>query len=260
MQFSKPSGEGAAWLARAGWALASMVALVAIWQVVASIVDHRHLPSPLVVFATLGREIETGSLLLHVGATLLRVLASFVIAMVIGTVIGLALGRLKGADLFFDSWLVFFLNLPALVIIILCYVWLGLNDVAAVTAVALNKIPNVAVTLREGARSLSKDLTEMAHVYRFGWLKTLRHVTIPQLAPFFAAAARTGLALVWKIVLVVELLGAGLYGVGQQLQIAFGFFDVATILAYAIAFILVVQVIDFGVLQPLEARANKWRR
>ena len=152
-----------------------------------------------------------------------------------------------------------FLNLPALVTITLCYIWFGLTDAAAVTAVALNKIPNVAVNMREGARSLSKDLTEMATVYKFGWWKTLRHVTLPQLAPFFAAAARSGLALVWKIVLVVEAFGRS-NGVGYKLTIAFQEFDVTTILAYALAFILVVQFIEFTILQPLQARVSVWRR
>ena len=89
--------------------------------------------------------------------------------------------------------------------------------------------------------------------------KTLRHVTLPQLAPFFAAAARSGLSLVWKIVLVVELLGRS-NGVGFQLHTAFQLFDVSMILAYAVSFILVVQIIEMGILQPIEARVNRWRR
>jgi NitT/TauT family transport system permease protein len=99
----------------------------------------------------------------------------------------------------------------------------------------------------------------MAVVYRFGWWKTLRHVTLPQLAPFFAAASRSGLALVWKIVLVVEAFGRS-EGVGHQLNIAFQLFDVPMILAYALAFIVVVQIIELAILQPLIARANRWRR
>ena len=133
------------------------------------------------------------------------------------------------------------------------------GNIAAVAAVAINKIPNVAVTTREGARSLSRDLAEMAEVYHFGRWKTLRHVTLPQLAPFFAAASRSGLALVWKIVLVVEAFGRS-DGVGHQLNIAFQLFDVPMILSYALAFIVVVQVIELAILQPLIARANKWRR
>jgi NitT/TauT family transport system permease protein len=179
--------------------------------------------------------------------------------MFIGSAIGIAMGHNPGADRFFDAWLIFFLNLPALVIIVLCYIWFGLTEVAAITAVAVNKIPNVAVTMREGTRSLSKDLEEMSQVYHLGWWKTLRHVTIPQLAPYFAAAARSGLALVWKIVLVVEAFGRS-DGVGHQLNIAFQLFDVPMILAYALAFIIVVQIIEMVILQPLIARANKWRR
>jgi NitT/TauT family transport system permease protein len=113
--------------------------------------------------------------------------------------------------------------------------------------------------MREGARSLSKDLHEMAQAYRFGAWKTFRHVTLPQLTPYFAGAARSGLSLVWKIVLVVEAFGRS-EGVGHQLNIGFQLFDVPMILAYALAFIVVVQIIEMVAVQPLIARANRWRR
>jgi len=229
------------------------------WQILADILQNRYLPTPVVVFDVMLREARSGDLWKHISATLVRVAIAFIISMFIGTAIGLALGRYKTADKFFDAWLILFLNLPALVTITLCYIWFGLTDAAAIAAVALNKIPNVAVNMREGSRSLSKDLSEMAVMYRFGWWKTLRHVTIPQLAPFFAAAARSGLSLVWKIVLVVEAFGRS-NGVGYRLGIAFQEFDVGTILAYALAFILIVQFIEFAVLQPLQARVNAWRR
>ncbi|MDX2257987.1 MAG: ABC transporter permease subunit [Hyphomicrobiaceae bacterium] len=232
---------------------------MALWFVSAALLQSRVFPGPGEVVETLVREAQTGALFHHVLVTLARVTVAFVVAMLIGSAIGIALGASRQADRFFDTWLIFFLNLPALVTIILCYVWFGLTEVAAIVAVAVNKIPNVAVTVREGARSLSRDLTEMAAVYRLGWWKSMRHVTLPQLAPFFAAAARGGLSLVWKIVLVVELLGRS-DGVGHQLHVAFQLFDVSMILAYAIAFILVVQAIELGVLQPVEARVNRWRR
>lgn len=244
---------------RLGWSIASFLALLVFWLIAAELLDSRLFPGPVAVAEKLASEFMSGELAYHVGATLARVAVAFFLAMFIGSAIGIALGRTKSADRFFDTWLIFFLNLPALVTIILCYVWFGLTEVAAIIAVTLNKIPNVAVTVREGARSLSRDLEEMAEIYRFGRWKTLRHVTLPQLAPFFAAAARGGLALVWKIVLVVELLGRS-NGVGHQLNIAFQLFDVPMILAYAIAFIVVVQIIEIGVLQPIEARVNQWRR
>jgi NitT/TauT family transport system permease protein len=237
----------------------SLLGFLAFWEVMALIIQSRHLPGPIVVVQAMMGELINGQLGYHVGITLLRVAAAFVIAMFVGSAIGILLGRFERADKFFDSWVILFLNLPALVIIILCYVWFGRTEVAAITAVAINKIPNVTVTIREGTKALSRDLAEMAAMYGFGWWRTLRHVTLPQLAPFILASARTGLSLVWKIVLVVELLGRS-DGVGFQLGTYFQMFDVSMILAYALAFIIVVQIIEFCVLQPIARRVNRWRR
>jgi NitT/TauT family transport system permease protein len=241
------------------WSALSIVVLVAVWQVAAFFSDPRLLPGPGRIGATLVEAGLDGSLFSNIGITLMRVFASFILAMVIGTAIGIALGRVLLLDRLFDPWLILFLNLPALVVIILCYIWLGLNEAAAITAVAINKIPNVAVTLREGARALDRDLLEMASVYRISRWRTLRHVVLPQLTPYFMGAIRSGLALVWKIVLVVELLGRS-SGVGFVIGSAFQLFDVSTILAYALAFVAVIQMIEFLILQPWERRLNQWRR
>ena len=241
------------------WTGASFAALVVLWAALAWAANTRFFPAPWPVFERMAEGIAKGDLPYHVGVTLARVAASFVLAMAVGSAIGILLGRRRRLDRFFDGWLVLFLNMPALVTIILCYIWFGLNETAAVLAVAINKIPNAAVTLREGARAIDKDYEEMADVFDFGAWKTFRHVTLPQLMPYMAAAARSGLALVWKIVLVVELLGRS-SGVGFQLYTYFQLFDVTGILSYALAFILVVQVIEIAVLQPWEAAANRWRR
>jgi len=245
-------------LSRAALLALSIAALLVLWFVIAELAESRALPGPLLVLGVFWAGLASGELLYHVGITLARVLVSFTLAMVIGSAIGLAMGRLKRADRFFDSWLILFLNIPALVTIILCYIWFGLGEAAAILAVAVNKIPNVAVTMREGARALDRQYLQLAKVYRLGRWKTLRHVVMPQLAPFMAASARSGLALVWKIVLVVELLGRS-NGVGFQLHLFFQLFDVPSILAYTIAFIIVVQVIELGLFNPWERYANRWR-
>ncbi|MCK4494501.1 MAG: ABC transporter permease, partial [Methylococcales bacterium] len=70
---------------------------------------------------------------------------------------------------------------------------------------------------------------------------------------------RSGLALIWKIILVVELLGRS-NGMGYQLNIYFQLFDVASILAYTIAFIAIIQLIELFILKPFDKNAKKWRR
>ena len=248
-------------IARAGFGLygLSLLVLVLLWHVAAVLAESRALPPPLEVLAVLAEALASGELLYHLTVTLARVAASFLLAMAFGVAIGIALGRSRLLDRIFDGWLVLFLNLPALVTIILCYVWFGLVEAAAIAAVAINKIPNVVVTVREGARALDPSYLEMARSFRLSRWRILRYVVLPQLVPFVVAAARSGLALIWKIVLVVELLGRS-NGVGFQLSVFFGLFDVAAILAYTLAFVAVVQVIELAGLQPLERRVNRWRR
>ncbi len=239
--------------------LTSIACLLVIWYVTALFLDARLLPNPIAVIRFLGNEIQSGRLLHHLGATLTRLTISFIIAMLLGIAIGIALGRREKLDRFFDQWLIIFLNIPALVTIILCYIWFGLVETAAIAAVVINKLPNVVVTIREGTRALDRDLFEMAQSYRFNRIKTVMHVILPQLYPFIVAAARSGLALIWKIVLVVELLGRS-DGMGYQLHLFFQMFDVAGILAYTIAFILVIQIIEFFILKPFDRFSTRWRR
>ncbi len=236
----------------------SAAALLLAWELAAWLAQSRMLPSPAIVFAALGREAASGALPANLGITLARVAAAFGLAMVLGAALGIAMGRLKRLDRALDMPLTALLNLPALVVIVLIYIWFGLSEISLIVAVALNKLPATTVTLREGARTLDPALAEMAQSFRFGRWATLRHVVMPQLTPYLFAAARSGLALIWKIVLVAELLGRS-NGVGFAIQVQFQLFDIAGILAYTLAFVAVVQVIEWGILQPLERWTMAWR-
>lgn len=236
----------------------SLIGLVVGWAVLSALVASPLLPTPFQTLRVIETNFDNGDLVFHTGATLLRVGASFALALSIGTVLGLVMGLKKSADRWMDPLLVLLLNLPALVVILLSYMWLGLGETAAIAAVAINKIPTVTTTVREGARSLDRNLMDMAKSFRLSRFKTLRYVICPQLFPYVMASARTGLALIWKIVLVVELLGRS-NGVGFQLHLYFQMFDVAGILAYSLTFIAIVLIIELIVLKPLDRIANAWR-
>jgi NitT/TauT family transport system permease protein len=237
----------------------SLTALIAVWAIAAALLQSRLLPGPLTIGAAVLADIRSGELPFQMACTLGRVAGSFAIAMVLGTIAGYAMGRSRALDRYADPWLVVLLNMPALVIIIFAYIWVGLNETAAILAVAVNKLPNVVVVMREGARALDPELDEVAKAYRFAWLSRIRHIVAPQLAPYLAASSRSGLSIVWKIVLVVELIGRP-NGVGFVLGSAFSLFDMARILSYAISFIVLMLFIESLVVQPLERRANRWRR
>jgi len=239
--------------------LPSLAALLILWQLASVLIaDAVLFPSPLATLTAGYAHLVAGDLLFSLAVTLARVAVAFFFAMVIGSAIGIALGRSPAMDTFFGGWLSIALNMPALVTIVLCYVWFGLSETAAIVAVTINKAPTVAAIMREGAKALDQQLLETTQVFAVPRMRVLRRVILPQLAPSFIASARAGLALTWKIVLVVELLGRP-NGVGFQIRTFFNYFDIAGILAYSLAFIIIVLAIESLIVQPIERRVGRWR-
>jgi NitT/TauT family transport system permease protein len=246
---------------QAGFAIrvGSLGALVFLWWGAAQLsASAALLPGPGQVASVAWGAVLDGSLPADMGMTLMRVAAAFCLSMALGTLLGYVAGRSVRANAWIDPWLVIALNLPVLVVIVLAYIWIGLNEAAAIVAVAVAKMPTVVVTVREGARALDPAFDELAQVYAVGLWRRLRRVIVPQMAPYLAAAARSGLSVTWKIVLIVELLGRP-NGVGFALNLFFQNFDVAGILAYGLSFSALMLALEFGLLQPLEQRASAWR-
>ena len=238
--------------------IASISIFFLIWELSSRLLEVDLLPGPENVFEKIIEEFESNELFFHTLITLKRVFLSFIIAMFIGSFFGIFMGRREKLNVFLDDWLVLGLNVPALVIIILSYVWFGLNEVAAILAVSLNKIPMVAVIMREGARSLEKDYIDVGKFYKIPKKKFFMKILLPQLYPYILSSARSGLSLIWKIVLVVELLGRS-DGVGFKLYGFFQFFDIAGILAYTLVFVLLIIFVEFIIVRPFEKRISMWK-
>ena len=139
--------------------------------------------------------------------------------MSLGSAIGYLMGRVRLADRLGDPWLILLLNLPALVIV-LAYIWAradrGRRDHGNRRSTSFR--PPWSRCAREPAR-WSRARRNGA-VFAIPRWRAFRHVVLPQLAPYVVAAARSGLSLVWKIVLVAELLGRP-NGVGFEIGVAF---------------------------------------
>lgn len=237
----------------------SLLAILVLWSGFSFYMqDSEVLPAPWELIDPFVQELSNGALLTHLSVTCYRVLVAFVFAMLLGGMIGFTMGYWPRVNRLLDPWLVVFLNLPALVLIVLCYLWIGLTEMAAIIAVVLNKIPNVATVIREGARALDPQLSDLARVYKLSKQRYTMHVLLPQLAPFIAASARAGVAVIWKIVLVVEFLGRS-SGIGFQIHLYFQLFDVAMVLVYALSFIAIMLLVEWMVLQPWEQRTRAWR-
>ena len=236
----------------------SLILFLCVWQIASIWIDVDLLPSPTRVASSIHEHLFSGDLLSSVAITLARVGVSFFIAMAFGIAVGVLMGRNRNWDAALDGLLILSLNLPALVVIILCYLWFGLGEFAAILAVSINKFPIVVVNMREGAKAVDMDLLQVTQAFKVSPYRTFFKVYLPQLYPYLLASARSGLALVWKIVLVVELLGRS-DGVGFKLGVFFQFFDITSILAYSFAFILVVMIIELLMIAPLDRRLMEWR-
>src|SRR5471032_3169002 len=120
----------------------SLFVLVMLWWATAYLVASPQLfPGPLPVAVVAWRQTIDGELPWNVAITLARVVAAFGVAMLVGGVLGYAAGRFRRVDQLVDPWAVTALNLPVLVVVVLAYIWVGLNDTAAVLAVAIAKAP-----------------------------------------------------------------------------------------------------------------------
>lgn len=237
----------------------SLPLLLIIWQAAAVMAASRFLPSPVLVAGHAVDLAVNGRLIEDFSKTLVRALIGFTVAMLVGVCLGFVLGRVKAADRLFGPWVVVGLNLPAIVIAVICYIWIGLSEFALILAVVINKTPLVITTIREGVRSFLPEYDELGRAFRMPLGRRLRLIWLPQLMPFVMAAARTGMALIWKMVLVFEVLGSD-GGVGFRVGIFFQYFDMSGILSYTAVFVAIVMLFEHGVLRPAERRVVRWRQ
>lgn len=237
----------------------SLLALGILWAATSHWFQSDSYPGPVAVVSQMLSESQSGELWLHLGATFGRVCVAFGFAWFIGILIGAFLGRYDSLDRWFWPWVNTFLNMPALVVIVICYLSLGMTELAAILAVVVNKAPLIAVNIRDGVRQFETRYDEFATIYGLTFTQKIRLIWIPQLEPFLFTALRTGLSLTWKIILVVELLGRS-SGVGFQIHLYFQLFEVDMILAYALSFMIAMQIIELVAVRPLEQYVQRWRK
>jgi len=195
---------------------------------------------------------------LVVWKTLVRIIEGVVICMLIGTALGLLMGRERNVEAFFDSWIMVLLTFPAICWAFLSVLWFGLSEIGPILTIILIVFPFVTMNIWEGTKAVEKGLIDMATVYRANRSLMIRKVIIPQLMPFFFSALRIALSLSWKIALVGEAFGVG-SGVGQKLIYWFEDTRVDMMLAWGVSFMIFMVAIDLVVFRLWEKRTFVWR-
>lgn len=241
-----------------GWRLGSVIGAIALWWLLALVMPANLLPNPWVSAVTLAGNFVQGDVLPHLAITLARVAGGLAIAMAIGVPVGILMGINARAEKVLDIWVMVGLTVPSLCYAIICFILVGLNEAATMLAIGLTAAPAVAINLWEGVKTIDFKLVEMARIFEARRPTVLARVLLPQVLPFIMASVRMGLGIVWKIAVLVELIGRP-NGVGFKLFYWYQLADMAQVLAWTLLFTLIMLAIELGILKQIEQRLFGWR-
>lgn len=240
----------------------SAVSFVAFWWAAALVAAGAGfaniLPSPKVAWdagVTLAQE---GEISRHLPLTLWRVFAGFLIAELLGVVIGTAMGLSHRLETLMDGWVMILLTIPSLAYAIFALLAFGLSETAIISAIAATTLPYVVVNIWSGVKAVDAGLLDMARVFRVGRWSTLWNVVLPQITPYIFSSSRYGIGIAWKIAVVVELMGAS-RGVGYMLNFSFSLFSMPHVLAWTAIVVAVMLFIELVVIRLIEERVLAWR-
>ncbi|GBF73647.1 hypothetical protein PA598K_01955 [Paenibacillus sp. 598K] len=238
--------------------LLSLLSLVALWWAVSLMLTAKVLPTPLQAVSAMLEEMVDGEIFSHLGITLFRVAAAFALTMALGIAIGCTLGLSRKAASFFNLWMVVGMTVPALVYIVVIFLWLGLSEFSAILAVMCTTVFTISYNIWEGVKSLDKKLMEMSRMFGADRSLTFRKVIVPQLLPYIMASARFGLGLTWKMVIFVELMGRP-DGIGYMINHWYSLYNMTYVLSSALIFIIVMLFIELLISRVIEPRLFSWR-
>ena len=168
------------------------------------------------------------------------------------------MGLKRNVEIFFDSWIMVLLTVPAVCWAFLSVLWFGVSDAAPILTIVLIVFPFVVMNVWAGTKAMEKNLIEMGTVYKADRKLMLRKVLIPQLMPYIFSSLRIALSLSWKMALVAEAFGGGT-GVGQELINWFQDTRVDMMLAWGVSFMIVMVAIDLLVFRLWARRSFAWR-
>lgn len=241
-----------------GWRLLAAGFAITVWWMIALTMADGVIPTPADTARRLVELIAGEGFVSTVLLTLRRVTLGMVCTVALAVLVGIAMGRSARFNTLLDTWILIGRSVPALVWALVSVMVVGLNNWTPVLAVVLTATPLLVLTIRESAQALDPQLFKMARVFRVSAAQKVKHVLLPALLPSIVAGIKLGLTLAWQVVVISELFGLG-SGVGYEIHEAFSDFDIDTVLAWTLAFSVVMAVIEYGLIGSLQRHLNRWR-
>jgi NitT/TauT family transport system permease protein len=218
-------------------------------------------PPPSDVFADLREMAADGTLGTAVGNTLRLAAIGYLIAVVLGTAIGLAVARVRVLRAAFGSLITGLQTMPSVAWVPWSILLFKLSDGAILFVTVVGSTPAIANGLISGTDQIAPVLLRAGRVLGARGLSAYRHVVLPASLPGFVAGLKQGWAFAWRSLMAGEIIVviAGEPNVGGLLQINRGLSDASGVVAMMLVILAVGIVVDALLFGSLErAVARRW--
>lgn len=217
---------------------------LSVWALLARLIGKPLLlPPPIAVLRRLGELVCLPDFRMTAAVTLLRILCGAAAGTVLGIASAALTCRFRLVRALLSPLLGVVKAMPVASFIILLLVWIGRDMLPAVTA-ALMVLPVMWANVSAGIGAVDPQLKELARVYRFPPMQTLRRVVLPAVRPHFLSACRSALGLAWKSGVAAEVLTVPRRSIGRMLYESKLNLDTTDLFAWTAVVVLCSVVIE----------------
>ncbi|MEU3607447.1 ABC transporter permease subunit [Streptomyces sp. NPDC035033] len=235
----------------------AIVLVVAVWQLLVTleVAEEGKLPSPGAVWDSLRTMWLEGTLLEVLWTSVSRALLGFLLALAIGTPLGLLVARVGVVRTAIGPILSGLQSLPSVAWVAPAVLWLGLNDSMMYAVILLGAVPSIANGLVAGVDQVPPLFLRAGRTLGATGLKGAWHIVMPAALPGYLAGLKQGWAFSWRSLMAAEIIASspdlGL-GLGQLLENGRNNFDMPGIFLAILLILLVGVAIDLLFFSPLE--------
>lgn len=255
-----PQSPPRAWAWRWLWAWPFPLAVLALWQLSAvwGWVPEQVLPPPAAVFKVFAELLASGELWDHLAISMVRVAGGFGIGLVLGLLLGGAMGLSPTFRDYVFPLFKAFSQVPVIGWLPLLILLVGIDEGLKFLLIAKAALVPVAINTCQGIENVPNRLVEVARVYGYTRWQMLRKVVFPAATAPIWNGVRYGLTHAWLALVVVELLASS-EGIGFLIVYGRQLFQLDVVLAAVVAVGIVGFFID-KLLAVTEAWLLRWRK
>ena len=173
-----------------GIRLVSLAIFLGIWQLAAMNVDPVLFTSPVKVAMAATGMIASGELWAGLWPSLLVLAMGLTLAIIFGTLLGLALARFRILDVGLTVYITFLYSIPSVALVPLIVLWAGYETTAKVIILFLFAFFPMVINTYQGVKSVDPKLLEVGRAFRCSERQLWANIVLPGALPFIVTGIR----------------------------------------------------------------------